>query len=512
MKQLQEKLTEYLKNRSIDQITIQSIQSVFGEVTVKDEETDLYLPHCLVDKKYEEDKVEKMLTVLFENGLSPNTKAYGEYTFLHQAIYGAEEENKVIPYSLAFFERMIPLAKQYGYDVNSKDEDGDTLIHSAIYSEDYYDDIEPLIRLLGPDFNLAAKNKENQSLIDALEKSLVEAEKNKNEKWKNKLLKGKDIIADLMKAVQKKEHVIIAPYNNKTVITVYDYIDLNTRYERIKNEIHSIDINTTYQRITELRKEITTSGLDTSKIDQLISYLQQKEKEIKNEKKLSIETRLANLNIDSKIEECTTLKEEISTSNLSNEDKKELTEKLVTIEHKIRNRIFLEEFKENVNNIHTISDIKYCLTEAKKIQEEVLKKEMIDKLNQKLASAKKIEENYESALLQLSRLKHNINSDLINEYKIGDGLNHNYRESLDIHIMETETKHIEQLVKTISNQLRNLIITNIQSEIDTLKEIQIDTGIDLITDLNRALDFNLPTSPTNSTTSKKKKKEKRIIL
>lgn len=512
MKQLQEKLTEYLKNRSIDQITIQSIQSTFGEITVKDEETDLYLPHCLVDKKYEEDKVEKMLTVLFKAGLSPNIKAYGGYTFLHQAIYGAEEGNKVIPYPLTFFERMIPLAKQYGYDVNSKDEDGDTLIHSAIYSEDYYDDVEPLIRLLGKDFNLTAKNKENQSLLSALEKSLVEAEKNKNEKWKSKLLKEKDIITDLMKAIQNKEHVIIAPYSNKTVSTIYDYADINARYERIKNEIYSIDINTKTQRITELKKEITSSGLDTSQVNQLVNQLKQKEQEIKKEKKLSIEKRVSNLNVDSKIEECTSLKNEISTSTLSEENKNELIKKLAIIENKIRNRIFLEEFRENVNNIHTISDIKHCLTEAANIKEEALKKEMIDKLNDKLRSAKEIEKNYEKALLELNGLKHNVNSSLINEYKIGDGLNHNYRETLDIQIMETETKNIEQLIKTISNQLRKLVIINIQREIDQLKEIQADTGIDLITDLNESLDFNPLETPTNSIISKKKKKEKRIVL
>lgn len=512
MKQLQEKLTEYLKNRSIDQITIESIQSTFGEITVKDEETDLYLPHCLVDKKYEEDKVEKMLTVLFKAGLSPNIKAYGEYTFLHQAIYGAEKDKEVIPYPLTFFEKIIPLAKEFGYDVNSKDEDGDTLIHSAIYSEDYHDDIEPLIRLLGRDFDLTAKNKENQSLMDALEKSLVEAEKNKNEQWKNKLIKGKDVIADLMNGTQNKEHVIIDSYNSETVITVSDDVDINNRYKRIKNEIHNIDINTRTQRITELKKEITSSGLDTTKINQLMDHLQQKEQEIKNERKLSIEKKLSNLNVDSEIEECTTLKEEISVSNLSEEDKKELAEKVITIENKIKNRLFLEEFKKNVNNIHTISDINHCLTEAAKIKEEELKQEMIDKLNDKLRSAKEIEKKYERALLQLNKLKHNIDSSLINDYEIGDSLNHNYRETLDIQIMETETKNVEQLIKTISNQLKNLTIMNIQSEIDKLKEIQAETGIDLVTDLNNALDFNPLETPTNSTTSKKKKKEKRIVL
>lgn len=509
MKNLQEKLTKYLENRTVEEITSQSVREVFEQATIKDEETDLYLSHCLVDQKYEENKVEKMLTILFKEGLSPNTKAYGGYTFLHQALYGAEIDGKVIPYSLSFFEKIIPLAKQYGYDVNIKDEDGDTLIHSAIYSEDYYEDIEPLIRLLGPNFNLTAKNEQQQTLIDALETSIKEAIKSKNEKWEEKLIRNKNIITDLMDAISKRDDIVIPIYDEKTTITINDYIDINTRYERIEKEIHAIDINTTIERITQLKNEITSSKLEASKISKLTNLLLQKTKEIAKKKKASIEQELSNLTIDSEIEECSYIRNEISTSNLSEQDKKELTEKLTVAENKIKNRLFLEEFKKSVNNIHTIKDIKQCLAKTTKIKEEEFQREMIDTLNKKLEHAKKIEESYQEAILQLSRLRHTVDSSTLNDYAIGDSLNPHYRETLYIKNMEQETKNINQLIKFVSNQLRDLAISNIQIEIDKLKEVLANTGIDLVSNLNRFLDF---TTSTASIPSKKKKKGTRIKL
>lgn len=505
MKKLQEKLTEYLESRTVNEITGQNIKEVFEQITTKDEETDLYLSHCLVNQKYEEDKVEKMLTILFKEGLSPNTKAYGGYTFLHQALYGAEIDGKVIPYSLSFFEKIIPLAKQYGYDVNIKDEDGDTLIHSAIYSEDYYGDIEPLIRLLGPDFNLTAKNEQQQTLVDALETSITEATKSKNEKWKEKLIRNKNIITDLMDAISKGDDIVIPIYDEKTTITINDYIDINARYERIEKEINKISINTTSERIAQLRAEISSSKLDESKMNMFLELLLEKTREISTQRKKAIEQKLSRLTIDSKIEECEHIRDEISTSNLTEEDRKELIEKLTEIENEIKNRLFLESLKKSVNSIHTINDINSCLEEAKKIKDETFKKEMTATLNKKLEHARKIEQDYQNTLIQLNRLKRNIDSSIINDYKIGDSLNQDYRETLDIQKMELETEKIKQLIESVSEQLKTRTIINIQNEINMLKEIQANTGIDLITDLERFLDFTSPIGP-----SPKKKKEKKI--
>ena len=108
-------------------------------------------------------------------------------------------------------------------------------------------------------------------------------------------------------------------------------------------------------------------------------------------------------------------------------------------------------------------------------------------------------------MIRLNRLKRNIDSSIINDYKIGDSLNQDYRETLDIQKMELETEKIKQLIESVSEQLKTRTIINIQNEINMLKEIQANTGIDLITDLERFLDFTSPIGP-----SPKKKKEKKI--
>lgn len=180
MEKLENRLKNFLTNHTVDEINIDEVKKTFSNLKERTEEKYTLL-HAIADESFPIEKAIKTIECFLKLGVNPNAQdIYGKYTFIHLAFYSN--------YPFSFFEKVIPLALEYNFNINSKDEDGDTIMHSAIYSEDYLDKIYPLFALLNDNFNLEAKNNLNKNLLEALKESIYEAKKIKNENWYNELI------------------------------------------------------------------------------------------------------------------------------------------------------------------------------------------------------------------------------------------------------------------------------------------------------------------------------------
>ena len=96
--------------------------------------------HILVDDKYDETKCFLAIKSLLEIGLSPNLEADYNYNFIQTALYAG--------YSEKFILNIITESLKHNLNVNHVDGDKDTIMHTAIYSDDYLGEVERIYELL----------------------------------------------------------------------------------------------------------------------------------------------------------------------------------------------------------------------------------------------------------------------------------------------------------------------------------------------------------------------------
>lgn len=185
---MQTKLNKNIKNifnLPIDKITYQEIMNKFDR-----NDKNIYgnLLHATVQNKFDEEKVLKFVEELLENGYDANYQGiYTGYNFIQLALYGYTDENDEIhSYSEEFIVKLIKTAKKYNLNVNTKDNDGDSIIHTAIASEGYGGRIIPILDALGDEFNLECKDNQNKDLLQAFDIYMEEAKKT-DEIWYNRL-------------------------------------------------------------------------------------------------------------------------------------------------------------------------------------------------------------------------------------------------------------------------------------------------------------------------------------
>ncbi len=526
MKNLQETLTKYLEKTSLENITIESILSTFKDVNVQDEDTNLYLSHALVNMKYEEDKVCKMLQILFENGLDPNKKGFAEYTFLHIALYGAETEKKeTLPYPLSFFERVIPLAKKYGFDVNSKDEDGDTLIHTAIYSEDYFDRIEPLIRLLGKNFDLSQKNKQKETILDSLNTSIEEATNTKNKSWLQQLKKEQKLISSIIKATE--DQIVIIPEYKKKNVTISDYLDINAFKkligEQIENLISSfeaeeaekITMEATSKTCKKLRERISISKLTEEEKETFLKKLKESQEKIVGVIQTKLEEKINMLTIDSSLKECEEIQAIISQSYLPIEIVEELGNRVIILIEKINQQLLIKQLKESVQNIETVKDIEDCLKRVEEIKNTDFKQEMMEELNGKLQEATKRLEHLKATFRFVKNLL------ILDSSYFG---NTNYKEGKrsiykDLDLKQIEEEEIEALAigqfdlyeeslttlsEEIIDKLKTRFTLTISKELEKAETIDHLVGTHILKELGDEINKMLDSDSINPNNGSKK--------
>lgn len=132
---------------------------------------------------------------MLQCGIDVNLKGRSTgYSFIHLALYGYTKNGKDYSYSTEFIIKLITLARKYNFDVNIKDNDGDSLIHTALASETYTGDTSVLIDTLGDEYNLQCKDNNGNNIYEALIAYKKEAEQDKNKIWYDRLSKEEKII------------------------------------------------------------------------------------------------------------------------------------------------------------------------------------------------------------------------------------------------------------------------------------------------------------------------------
>ena len=529
MKNLQGTLTKYLKEKTLEEITIESIKSTFKNL--KDDDSDLYLTHALVNQQYEISKVLKMLEILFQNGLNPNKKGYAEYTFLHIALYGADtKDKKTIPYPLSFFEQVIPLAKKYGFDVNSKDEDGDTLIHTAIYSEDYFDSIEPLIRLLGKDFDLTAKNNSKKTIIDALNESIKEATLIKNDKWYLQLYIEKELLSSIIEA--SSNPVFSIPEYMSGTVDISSYLDptyikkeietkiSNLQSEFEKNELEQLTMESTANQCNSLKESIKNSALTEEEKEEFLSRINEYGQQITEQLRMKIGESISKLTIDSKIEECENLQNVIHKSYLPIEIIEELEKGIISLISKINQQLFLKQLKLDIENICTIKDIENCLTKASEIIDPTIKQEMIGGLNKRHQEVKNRLDQIKAKFLITKNLL------ILDQDNFGSPRYQNEKrevfKNVDLTEMEEETldsfvsiqsfdefeESLDALTEEITVRIKTIMSETIHSELEKAKIVDQSVGTSLFKELvNEIIEMEKESQTTEGAIPKQKKKK-----
>lgn len=183
--------TKYINGTKIEDITYESIKKAFSKSSANDYGK---LSHHLINFEYNQEKVLKMLDELFKNGLDINAKGKNTgYTFLHLAFYGyTDTKDQDHSYSEEFILKLIDLAKKYHFNFNSKDNDGDTIIHSCIASEIYTGEIMPILNKVLDVFDLDSKDNNGYNIYEALLNYKKEAKG--NNVWYTRLAKAEGTI------------------------------------------------------------------------------------------------------------------------------------------------------------------------------------------------------------------------------------------------------------------------------------------------------------------------------
>lgn len=139
---------------------VKKIKSVFGSIDYTDEENQSIL-HILVDDKYDEEKCFLAIKSLLQIGLSPNLEADFQYNFIQTALYTG--------YSEEFILNIINESLKYNLNINHVDADKDTIIHTAIYSDDYLGEVEGIYDLLCSNgYDCTKVCSEGRNLLEAM--------------------------------------------------------------------------------------------------------------------------------------------------------------------------------------------------------------------------------------------------------------------------------------------------------------------------------------------------------
>ena len=187
------KVNDFLRKNVLNGITKESIKKNFKDINATNQFGGLL--HAAIYYKFSEDKALKFIDILLQCGIDVNLKGRSTgYSFIHLALYGYTKNGEDYSYSTEFIIKLISLARKYNFDVNIKDNDGDSLIHTALASEIYTGDTAVLIDTLGDKYDLQCKDNNGNNIYEALIKYKKEAEKDKNKIWYDRLSKEEKVI------------------------------------------------------------------------------------------------------------------------------------------------------------------------------------------------------------------------------------------------------------------------------------------------------------------------------
>lgn len=135
------------------------IKETFKGLGYKDDTRQSIL-HIIVDDLYDEKKCFLAVKTLLAAGIDPNITDEVDYVFIQTALYAG--------YSEDFILKILKEAIKHGLNVNHVDSEKDTIMHTAIYSDDYLGEIINIYKLLCENnFDSKKKCGLNKNLLEA---------------------------------------------------------------------------------------------------------------------------------------------------------------------------------------------------------------------------------------------------------------------------------------------------------------------------------------------------------
>ena len=223
------------------QSNVKRLINLFGSLDYTDDENQSIL-HILVDNIYDEEKCFLAIKSLLKCGVDPNLEADFQYNFIQTALYAGYSEN--------FIKRVIKEALKYGLKINHRDDDLDTIMHTAIYSDDYLGDVEGI-------YDLLVESGFDSTLVDHDSRNLVEA-----------MIYQKQYSPEQIESFRKKFNLKL---DNKPRVVSKPVVSTP-----VKKQVHEVSIP------EEDLKELERFGRILNKNSYLTSPSIGREKEVKN--------------------------------------------------------------------------------------------------------------------------------------------------------------------------------------------------------------------------------------
>ena len=503
------KVNDFLRGIELNGITKENIKKNFKDINATNQFGGLL--HAAIYYKFSEDKALKFIDILLQCGIDVNLKgASTGYSFIHLALYGYTKNGEDYSYSTEFIIKLITLAKKYNFDVNIKDNDGDSLIHTALASEIYTGDTAVLIDTLGDKYDLQCKDNNGNNIYEALIKYKKEAEKDKNKIWYDRLSKEEKIIKSY---VEKNNEVAKEDVQTSEENLVQEETD-NQDIQRIEEVIEDKD------QLTKTSLEADDNiQIEETEDSQLNDMSQQENKrdneETFNHLKTNIEALLPNITIEYLLEDYMTvlnyknmlstylnkqnlnIKEKSSIRLLANkldlllkeiinnylnviiesQDRKNVERlKKILIEFgyedelQLLNEIISESAKEqeitlnDINECKTLNDLNSLKEKIEMITNEDIKPNLLEELNKKEILFVELIESIKAKINLINGLK-DMNIIIENkeqETDMFDGLNYpnitiDELTALETKLIELIEKNKSAIFKTIDSKIAELL-------------------------------------------------------
>ena len=413
-------VNNFFKKYNLNEITKENIIKYFKDINATNQYGGLL--HAAVQNKFSEDKVLKFIDTLLQCGVYVNLKAKSTgYSFIHLALYGYTEDEEDCSYSTEFIIKLISLAKKYNFDVNIKDNEGDSLIHTALASEIYTGDTAVLIDALGDKYDLQCKDNNGNNIYEALIKYKEEARQTNNKIWYDRLSQEKEKIllytennniAGKEEIQTPEENLVQEDTDNKEDQGIEEVIeddedqlskiDSKEEIKILETEENQIDEisqqeNNNYETINQLKIRIEAMIpnitiefllLNYSTIlndkNKLNAYLESKDLSIREKSSIKLLSKKLDLLIKETINNYI-----IESQTIKNADR--LKAMLIAFNYEdevqLLNEIIPESSEEisidDINECKTLRDMNSLKEEIENIQNDDIKKTLLKELNKK---------------------------------------------------------------------------------------------------------------------------------
>ena len=503
------KVNDFLRGIELNGITKENIKKNFKDINATNQFGGLL--HAAVQNKFSEDKALKFIDTLLQCGVDVNLKGRSTgYSFIHLALYGYTKNGKDYSYSTEFIIKLITLAKKYNFDVNIKDNDGDSIIHTALASETYTGDTSVLIDTLGDEYDLLCKDNNGNNIYEALIAYKKEAEQDKNKIWHDRLSKEEEIIKSYIEKNNEvakeevqtpEENLVLEETDNQDIQRIEEVIEDEDQLPKTSledddniqiEETEDSQLNDMSQQENKRDNEETFNYLKTN-IEALlpnitIEYLLEDYMTVLNYKNmLSTYLNKQNLNIKEKssirllANKLDLLLKELINNYLNiiieSQDRKNVERlKKILIEFgyedelQLLNEIISESAKEqeitlnDINECKTLNDLNSLKEKIEMITNEDIKPNLLEELNKKEILFVELIESIKAKINLINGLK-DMNIIIENkeqETDMFDGLNYpnitiDELTALETKLIELIEKNKSAIFKTIDSKIAELL-------------------------------------------------------